>query len=122
MMTMQTAERPTTLQLTLADLGLPARTGHEDDVHRVLDTPVERDLFEFLSGRAAGIDVSDELLRVVDYFKTPEGSTPAGFRRDLKLHGSTLVVDLVRDIGCGENGRERPTKVLYSADSPTPTR
>lgn len=120
MMQVLTTPRSARLDLKLADLGLPARTGKEDHVRRALDTPLDPELFEFLSRHATGIDVSDEFVTVVSHFKTPEGHTPAGFRRDLALRDGAVVIDLVRDIGCGEDGRERPTNVLYSADSANP--
>lgn len=116
----RTAAVPARVGLTLGDLELPARTGREELVARVLDTPVDAETFEFLARRAGGVDVGDELTAVVSYFRTPEGHTPAGFRRELRLSGGAVVVDLVRDIGRGEDGRERPTNVLYSADSANP--
>jgi len=120
MMQILTTDRAAGLRLSLADLDLPARTGREDFVRRALGTPVDPVVHEFLARHATGIDVSDEFVRVVTHFATPEGHTPAGFRRELGLQHGTVVVDLQRDIGCGEDGRDRPTKVLYSADSANP--
>lgn len=120
MLQMTTTHRRARIQLTLRDLHLPAPPGREELVARVLDTPVGRKTFEFLSERARGIDVGAGLEGVVTHFRTPPGGTPAGFRRELGLREGAVVVDLVRDIGCGENGRQRPTNVLYSADSANP--
>ena len=57
MLQMTTTHRCARIRLTLRDLHLPVPPGREELVARVLDTPVERETFEFLSERARGIDV-----------------------------------------------------------------
>jgi hypothetical protein len=58
---------------------------------------------------------------VVDYFKVPEGQTPAGFRIEYVLEaGGVLRADLVRDIGYDKNGQRRATNFLFSADTADP--
>lgn len=106
--------------LTVRDLGLANQTDQVDDIHRVLDTTIDYDTFDLLFRRVKNLGVGDELQKVVSYFKTPAGETPAGFRRALRLSGETLIVDLERDISRDKNGVKRPTKVLYSADSANP--
>jgi hypothetical protein len=116
-----TTSRAAPLPLVLEDLGLPIERSHEDDARRVLDTAIDRETFAFLSSRAHGLDVTEELRAVVRYFKTASGHTPEGFRRELHLGADgVLRVDLQRDIGYGADGRLRPTNVLYSADSADP--
>ena len=113
--------QPASLRLTLNDLALAAQVGKDTMVNRVLDTPIDPDTYEFFRRYATGITVGEELEKVVTYFTTPEGHTPAGFRRTLTLnHEGAVCVDLVRDIGCDVDGAKRPTKVLYSADSANP--
>lgn len=108
------------LTFTLGDCSLPVHNGQDEFVIRALDTPIDRDTWEFLAAHGRGVSVSEEFIKVITHFSTPEGHTPAGFRRALHLRNGTVEVDLVRDISCGEDGRKRPTKVLYSADSANP--
>lgn len=117
---MQTQSRCAPMHFTVNDLALGATQGQEDDVQRVVDTPLDRETYEFLARYGKGIEVSDELRAVVKYFRTPSGHTPAGFRREIGFREGVVTVDLVRDIGCGDDGRERPTNVLFSADSANP--
>ena len=111
----------TPLRLTLADLDLKPKTGNEALIQRVLTTPIDCDTYEFLRRHATYIDVGDELKAVVSYFDVPHGHTPPGFRRVLHLnHQGEVTVDLARDISCDIDGTQRPTQVLYSADSANP--
>ncbi|MCI1675345.1 MAG: hypothetical protein LKI28_03545 [Ancrocorticia sp.] len=117
---MQTEPRFAHVRLTLGDLNLAPKTGEEELIERVENTPIDSETYEFLSRHANAIDVSDEFKKVVDYFATPAGHTPAGFRKELGFSAGVVTVDLVRDIGCDQDGRERPTNVLFSADSANP--
>ncbi|WP_182353287.1 transaldolase family protein [Flaviflexus huanghaiensis] len=108
------------VSLAVKDLGLAAQTDQVDDVQRVLNTSIDYGTFDLLSRRVKNLGVGDELQKVVAYFKTPSGETPAGFRRVMRLAGDTLIVDLERDISRDTNGAKRPTKTLYSADSANP--
>ncbi len=67
------------------------------------------------------IGVTAEFENVIHTFRPAPGVIPAGFRPELccGTDGCALV-DLKRDISYGENGRKRPTRVLYSADSANP--
>jgi hypothetical protein len=109
------------LACCVATLGLPAAFGDEPYVERVLHRPISFDTVRALEGRARAIGVSGEFREVVDYFATPPGETPAGFRVDLHLQADGLVlVDLVRNISYDTNGVLRPTNVLFSADTANP--
>lgn len=112
--------QPTAVNLTVEDLALTSQSDQLDDIQRVLNTPIDYDTFELLSRRATSLAVGEELRKVVSYFNTPAGTTPAGFRRTLTMRGETLVADLKRDISYDTNGIKRPTNVLYSADSANP--
>jgi hypothetical protein len=109
------------LKFKLSSLGVPAASGEEDYVARVRDLGLCRE--EYLSVRdvVKFIGVTDGFRDVMKEFPTPEGGTPAGFRRECMLdHDGVLRVDLIRDISLDKNGAPRPTKVLYSADSADP--
>jgi hypothetical protein len=101
-------------------LSLPAVSGEEDYVGRVIDQALAPELFRELSG-ARHLGVTAEFKKVIDYFGTPTGHTPAGFRIALNLEpGGLLQVDLVRDISYDDDGALRPTNLLFSADSANP--
>jgi hypothetical protein len=109
------------LKFKLFSLGVPAARGEEDHVIRVRDAELCRE--EYLSVRdvVKFIGVTDGFRDVMKEFPTPEGGTPAGFRREFTLDGDgVLRVSLIRDISRDKNGAPRPTKVLYSADSADP--
>ena len=92
-----------------------------DYVHRVLDTPISADHFDFVKKNIKYIGVTNNFKEVVDYFKTPAGETPAGFKIQYELtENNVLRVDLVRDISYDKNGIKRPTQLLFSADSANP--
>ncbi|MFZ2286990.1 MAG: transaldolase family protein [Bacteroidales bacterium] len=96
-------------------------TGDKEYVDRVLNTPLSADHYSFLKKHVRHVGVTRNFREVIDYFKTPAGETPAGFRIQCELTGNDfLQVDLVRDISYDKNGIKRPTKVLYSADSANP--
>lgn len=109
------------VSVTVKDLDLAVKPDQVDYVQRILDTPLDPETFAWLSTRVKSLEVGEELRKVVDYFKGAPGNTPAGFRRDIRLKkDGVLEVDLVRDISKDKDGKERPTKVLYSADSANP--
>ncbi|MDR3255598.1 MAG: hypothetical protein LBT31_08510 [Synergistaceae bacterium] len=109
------------LKFGLFSLPAPVARGDEEYVARVLDTELCRDGYLALRDSVKFIGVTDGFRDVLKEFPTPEGGTPAGFRRDAALSGDgVLRVDLQRDISRDKNGILRPTKVLYSADTADP--
>ncbi|MGI6192139.1 MAG: transaldolase family protein [Christensenellales bacterium] len=106
---------------TLKTFGVPAVRGDEAYVNRAIDTPISLDDYRALKDIVKFVGVTDEFKNVIETFNTPEGETPAGFRREYKLAADgVLLIDLVRDISYDKNGELRPTKVLFSADSANP--
>lgn len=102
-------------------LGLPAVSGEEAYVDRVIDQPLSFDTVRALQGTARYLGVSREFRDVVTYFRTPAGQTPAGFRVEMRLEPDGLLLfDLVRNISYDTNGVLRPTNVLFSADTANP--
>jgi hypothetical protein len=86
-----------------------------------LDTELSSEEYQSVREVAKFIGVTDRFKDVLKDFPTPEGGTPAGFRRDVALaRDGVLRVDLARDISRDKNGIPRPTKLLYSADSADP--
>lgn len=120
-MSTATLTPPLPVALRVGSLGLPAARGAERDVARVLDHPLDPAVARELRATARGLDVTDELHRIVRHFATPPGHTPPGFRvvSDLEADG-TLRFDLRRDISYDADGVLRPTGVLFSADSANP--
>jgi transaldolase len=106
---------------TLKTFGVPAVRGDEAYVNRAINTPISLEDYKALKDIVKFVGVTDEFKNVIETFKTPEGETPAGFRREYKLAADgVLLIDLVRDISYDKNGELRPTKVLFSADSANP--
>ncbi|MHB8188794.1 MAG: transaldolase family protein [Dermatophilaceae bacterium] len=102
-------------------LSLPAVSGEEDYVRRVVDQPLAPEAFRELSGRARHLGVTTEFKKVIDFFAPPAGHTPPGFHIALNLEaGGLLQIDLVRDISYDADCALRPTNVLFSADSANP--
>ena len=102
-------------------LSLPAVSGEEDYVRRVVDQPLTPEAFRELSGGARHLGVTAEFKKVIDYFATPAGHTPPGFRIALNVEaGGLLQIDLARDISYDADGVLRPTNLLFSADSANP--
>jgi hypothetical protein len=96
-------------------------TKDKEYVDRVLNTPVSADHYSFLKENIKYIGVTDNFREVINYFKTPAGETPPGFKIQYEMtEANVLRVDLVRDISYDKNGIRRPTKLLYSADSANP--
>jgi hypothetical protein len=105
----------------VATLGVPAVRGEESYVQRVMNFPIALDVIKELKGIVKFVGVTQEFKDVIDYFKVPEGQTPAGFRIELSLEADgVLKFDLVRDISYDKNGKKRPTNILFSADSANP--
>ena len=95
--------------------------GDESYALRALDCEISFEEFAFLSQTVKAIGVTDGFKKVIDYFKVPEGETPAGFRREYSLaRDGALLIDLKRDISYDKNGQKRPTKFIFSADTANP--
>ena len=108
------------LKFNLNSLGVPAVSGEESLVSRVLDTPVSDVEYITMLTYAKYIGVTEEFKNVLNTFPTEEG-TPPGFRRDLVVEADGVIrVDLARDISYDKNGEKRPTNLLFSADSANP--
>ena len=90
-------------------------------VDRVLNTPLSAAQYDFLKDIVKYVGVTTNFREVIDYFKTPAGETPAGFKVQYELtEKNVLRIDLVRNISYDKNGIMRPTKHLFSADSANP--
>ena len=74
-----------TLQLRLRSLGLEPARGVSDHLSRVLAQPIDELQFSLLAETATHIGVTDEFVRICDYFKAEPGHTPAGFRFEYEL-------------------------------------
>ena len=104
------------LNVTLDSLGLETVRGDESFVSRVQDMPVSKEEFFDLTKMAKYVGVTEQFKDVINTFHTPEGETPAGFKRELVMEKDGVVkVDLVRDISYDKNGILRPTKGLFSS-------
>jgi hypothetical protein len=105
----------------LGSLGLEPVRSQEDLVARVQHVPLTLDAAWRLTTMVDRVGVTVEFARVIDYFGTPAGHTPAGFRVALDVGADrVLVADLVRDIGTDADGVPRPTPMLFSADTANP--
>ena len=90
-------------------------------MERIKDMPVSLDEYKDIAQVAEYIGVTEQFKDIIATFHTPEGETPAGFRRELVFDKDKVIrVDLVRDISYDKNGILRPTNVLFSADSANP--
>ncbi len=90
-------------------------------IDRVLNTPISAEHFSFLKSNIRYVGVTENFKEIINYFKTPAGETPAGFKIQYELpENNVLRVDLVRDISYDKNGIKRPTNLLFSADSANP--
>jgi hypothetical protein len=109
-----------TLRSFLGDLTKPVQ-GDISYINRALDHRISGEEYAVLKGCIKNIGVSSAFKKAIDYFKSPEGETPAGFRVEynLKEH-NFLEIDLKRDISYDKNGIKRPTKFLFSADTANP--
>ncbi|MCI8795782.1 MAG: transaldolase [Dorea sp.] len=85
------------------------------------DMIIDKDDFWELKKESKYIGVTKRFQNVMKTFPMPCGETPAGFQRDYYLDGEGILrLDLRRNISYDKNGRLRPTKVLFSADSANP--
>jgi transaldolase len=106
---------------TLLNTGKQIVRNDEGYVHRVLDLPISFAFYNEIKSVINYIGVTENFRETVDFFQTPEGETPAGFRVECAIKADgVLLVDLTRDISCDKNGVKRPTNVLFSADSANP--
>lgn len=93
----------------------------EGYVRRALHQNISLNEYEFLKKTVRYIGVSDRFKDVIDLFKVPEGETPAGFKIEYNMkENQILEIDLVRNISYDKNGKKRPTKFIYSADTANP--
>ena len=103
------------------DTGLPVLFGHEADAERIMDQEISLELYDQMKKYGKAFGVTKRFSHVIQSFKVPEKETPAGFRVEYLLEADGLILaDLVRDISYDKNGRKRPTKILFSADSANP--
>jgi len=109
------------MQCSIRTFGVPAVTGEEGYVNRILDMPLSLREYMSLKGIVRYIGVTEQFRDVISTFHTPEGETPAGFERVCRLEDDgVLRVDLQRNISYDKNGELHPTRVLFSADSANP--
>lgn len=95
--------------------------GHESFAERAFHLELDLEEFKFLKDSVKRVGVSERFMDAVTYFKTPEGQTPAGFKIQYELKaGGLLEIDLVRNISYDKNGKKRPTKFIFSADTANP--
>lgn len=105
----------------IKNMGLTIVRGEEDYVARVENYDMRLDEFKSLLGMADYIGVTPEFKKIIDYFKTPAGETPAGFEIRMEVNADRVLrVDLKRNISFDKNGQKRPTNLLFSADSANP--
>jgi len=108
------------INCNLRSLGAKMVSGEEALVNRVIDMPISMEDYHNLRG-IRYIGVTEQFKDVIKTFSTPQGETPAGFRRELVVDSDEVLrVDLIRDISYDKNGELRPTNVLFSADSANP--
>ena len=105
----------------LMSAGVAVIPGHEPYFDRVKSCPMSVDDFLRLSQYVKALGVTDNFKQIIDYFQSPAGETPAGFRVEYEIAADgALLADLKRDIGYGKNSVKRGTGVLYSADCANP--
>ncbi|MEG0107284.1 MAG: transaldolase family protein [Lachnospiraceae bacterium] len=93
----------------------------EGYVRRALHLNISLEEYEFLQKTVRYIGVSERFKNVIDLFKVPQGETPAGFKIEYNMkENQILEIDLVRNISYDKNGKKRPTKFIYSADTANP--
>jgi len=101
--------------------GLPVEKSSLGYVERLKDYPLDMKTFTELKPLVKAIGISANFKEVIDTFHVESGVIPAGFvaKPELKYDG-LLEIDLLRDIGFDANGKPRPTKILFSADTANP--
>lgn len=109
------------MQYYVENLGKDSVRNEEELTRRAVDIPLSRKDYEILKREVKYIGVTDQFKDVMKTFPMPEGETPAGFEKQCALDADgVLRLDLKRNISYDKNGKLRPTKVLYSADSANP--
>lgn len=112
------------VKYTLASLlgaEVSVNPGQESLVERAFHMELGLEEFKFLKDVVKRVGVSERFVDVITCFKTPEGQTPAGFEIQYELKaGGLLEIDLVRNISYDKNGKKRPTKFIFSADTANP--
>jgi hypothetical protein len=117
----RTTAPPLALSYRVRTLELPSARGEDGYVERIADQPLDRTTFHELKDVARHVGVTPAFKEIVDYFGTPPGHTPPGFRIDMSLEPEGLLqFDLRRDISYLSDGVKRPTNLLFSADSANP--
>jgi len=105
----------------LISAGAQVVSSEQDYVARVAKQPLSFEKYLSLAKITRYVGVTKEFKEIVDFFKTPAGETPAGYRMEYLLDDDMVLrVNLVRDISYDKNGVKRPTNVLFSADSANP--
>lgn len=96
-------------------------SGDESYVRRALHMGISMEEYKFLLERVKYISASARFKDVIDLFHVSEGETPAGFeiRYEMKAD-QVLEIDLKRNISYDKNGKKRPTKFIFSADTANP--
>ena len=96
-------------------------SGDVDYVKRALHLNISFEEYRFLLDTVKYISASDRFKDVIDTFHVPAGETPAGFeiRYNMK-ENQVLEIDLKRNISYDRNGKKRPTKFIFSADTANP--
>lgn len=90
-------------------------------VRRALHQNISFDEYAFLLKVVKHIGVSDRFRDVINRFCVAEGETPAGFKIEYNMKENQLLeIDLVRNISYDKNGKKRPTKFIFSADTANP--
>ncbi len=90
-------------------------------VRRALHKKISFEEYAFLLKTVKVIRVSKEFRKIIDYFKVPEGETPAGFEIEYNMkENQVLEINLKRNISYDKNGEKRPTKFIFSADTANP--
>lgn len=103
------------------DKGLKTVPGDEPYLGRVKGHDLSFEEFPTLREVASAAGVTGRFKEVVDYFGTPDGETPPGFRVQKVLEeDGALRFDLVRDISYDRNGQKRPTGLIFSVDTANP--
>lgn len=109
------------MKIYLRSLNLEPTRDIGDHLERIANQEISAHQYRLLSERARYLGVTAEFSRICAHFKPEPGHTPPGFRFEYQLEADGLLnVNLVRDIGYDSDGRRRPTRVIYSADSANP--
>ena len=91
-------------------------SGHELYFERAKGFPIDLTMFLELSSHVRFLGVTQYFMDVVDYFHSPNGETPAGFRAEYEWKGNgTLLVDLME---MSRNVQSGNTQNLKSSVAP----